>query len=369
VAKEVGAKMAKKVVTKKVASKKVASKKRVANEATIKEPVSKKAAVKTTTTKKAVRVTRARRRTYEMLVEDEALRPEKPASELSEQAAPRPGNITLAPNHEAQSSGDSVATSAVTQEGDSSDVICAATDGVDDLVPEDGDAPTRASGESKVENDAPQARSDRSTGPKAPVPTNLVIIERASPERNEQQRVRPEARKYGTYRAVSVEEEDEILRERVDGIIKGHTIVAMGIGAIPAPLIDAVAIAVLQLRMVRRLATAYSVSYEPAPTWAVTTVTGVLSLPGGLFASMVKGIPVLGTWLGSATAPLIAGASTYAVGQVFGQHFRMGGTFLTLDPIKARKDYKVALEQGRKSVKRIAVDARAKRVDAEVQTP
>ena len=135
-------------------------------------------------------------------------------------------------------------------------------------------------------------------------------------------------------------------RQECDRVIKNCVILAMGIGTIPAPLIDAIAIAVVQTRMVRRIAALYSAPYDPVRAWTLTSLTGALSLPGGLVASMTKAIPIVGPWLGGTSAPLIAGASTYAVGAVFSQHFRSGGTFLTLDPVHAKRQYQAALSEG-----------------------
>ena len=49
--------------------------------------------------------------------------------------------------------------------------------------------------------------------------------------------------------------------------------------------------------------------------------------------------------------PLIAGASTYAVGKVFYRHFASGGTFLTFDPEKARAYYEEMFQKGKDVVK------------------
>jgi len=131
----------------------------------------------------------------------------------------------------------------------------------------------------------------------------------------------------------------------------------MGIGTIPAPVFDAVAIAVLQTRIVRQIAEAYDVPFERIPAWTVTSITGVLTVPGGLVSSMTKSIPVIGPWLGGTTATLVAGASTYAIGRVFAQHFGGGGTFLTLDPVKAKQAYSAGLDKGKGKAADIAAQA------------
>ena len=45
--------------------------------------------------------------------------------------------------------------------------------------------------------------------------------------------------------------------------------------------------------------------------------------------------------------PALAGASTYAVGKVFVQHFESGGTFLNFDPEDVRDYYAEQFEKGK----------------------
>ena len=45
--------------------------------------------------------------------------------------------------------------------------------------------------------------------------------------------------------------------------------------------------------------------------------------------------------------PAAAGASTYAVGQVFIQHFESGGTFLDFDPDKVKAYFAEQVEKGK----------------------
>jgi len=48
--------------------------------------------------------------------------------------------------------------------------------------------------------------------------------------------------------------------------------------------------------------------------------------------------------------PAVAGASTYAVGQVFIQHFESGGTFLDFDPEKVKGYFAEQFEKGKLAV-------------------
>ena len=112
-------------------------------------------------------------------------------------------------------------------------------------------------------------------------------------------------------------------------------------------MLDMAAVAVLQSRMIRQLAALYEVPYQPGPAWSLAAVTGVLSLPGGLLSSMTKAIPGLGTWVGMTSMPIVTGAGTYAIGSVFVRHFQTGGTFITLDPVQARRHFRQTLDKGK----------------------
>ena len=58
---------------------------------------------------------------------------------------------------------------------------------------------------------------------------------------------------------------------------------------------------------------------------------------------MVKGLPVIGTLVGTFTTPVLFAGATYIIGKVFIQHFTSGGTLLDFNPpdyrefIKAQK--------------------------------
>ena len=67
----------------------------------------------------------------------------------------------------------------------------------------------------------------------------------------------------------------------------------------------------------------------------------------GLFASSTQVAHVAGSIVGRLTMPVFAGASTYAIGQVFIQHFESGGTFLDFEPAKVREYFRRQFGRGR----------------------
>ena len=73
----------------------------------------------------------------------------------------------------------------------------------------------------------------------------------------------------------------------------------------------------------------------------------VPAVAGPVAASALKGLPVIGQAVGAAAMPGVAGASTYAVGKVFIQHFESGGTMLDFDPDRVRAYYAQEFEKAR----------------------
>ncbi len=145
--------------------------------------------------------------------------------------------------------------------------------------------------------------------------------------------------------------EEKVEGEGADTTLRNHVLGALGVGLIPIPIVDIVALTGIQLNLLRKLAAEYDVPFSED---LVKNILG--SLIGGsipvLFArsffSLVKGIPLIGHTTGALTMPVLAGASTYAVGKVFIQHFASGGTFLTFDPDKVRDFYNEMYKEGQK---------------------
>lgn len=132
--------------------------------------------------------------------------------------------------------------------------------------------------------------------------------------------------------------------------VRNHMLAAMGIGLIPVPMLDIVGVTGVQLNMLRKLAKIYEVPFSEHKVKNILTslIGGGASIPlAGVFASLVKFIPIVGTTIGSVSMPIASGAITYAVGKVFLQHFASGGTFLSFDPDKVRDYYAEMLKEGK----------------------
>lgn len=137
------------------------------------------------------------------------------------------------------------------------------------------------------------------------------------------------------------------LNERAESAVRNHVIWSMGAGFIPIPIADFVAVAAVQLDMIRTISNIYGVDFKETEGKAlVTSLTGSgLSRLGA--NALIKLIPGFGSMLGGVSMSIVSGASTYALGQVFKKHFSVGGTFLDFDTDRFQRYYDEQFEKGK----------------------
>jgi uncharacterized protein (DUF697 family) len=140
--------------------------------------------------------------------------------------------------------------------------------------------------------------------------------------------------------------------QKSDEIIRNHTMWASGAGAIPLPLIDIAAVTAVQLDMIRQLSNVYELNYdESAGKHIVTALAG--STLARIGASFVKTIPVIGSVFGGVSMSILSGASTYAMGKVFTNHFANGGNFFNMDFNWAQQFYQQEYQKGETFTKEV----------------
>lgn len=142
-------------------------------------------------------------------------------------------------------------------------------------------------------------------------------------------------------------------KKEADTLIKRFTLIAAGTGFIPIPLVDAVAMSGVQYTMVRKLAYLYEVPFKGHRVKAI----GAAFMGSVGTISGFKFIPKIGTVIGGISSSTIGAASTYAIGQVFMQHFDQGGTLLNFDPLASRIHFEQELEKGKTIVAKLKEDA------------
>jgi uncharacterized protein (DUF697 family) len=137
---------------------------------------------------------------------------------------------------------------------------------------------------------------------------------------------------------------------RANDVVKQHVWLAAGAGLIPLPIVDLVAISGIQLRMLKHLADDYDISFSDNLGKSVTgaLLGGVLpTATAEASRSLIKTIPFVGGYLGAVSQPIVAGATTFAVGKVFIQHFESGGTLLDFDASKTKAYFAEQYEKGK----------------------
>lgn len=142
-------------------------------------------------------------------------------------------------------------------------------------------------------------------------------------------------------------------KERLEKLAKNHILASMGVGLVPFPIVDMVALFGIQLDLIKKLSTEYDVPFKREVGKSVISSLAGGFLPqslGGAIASGIKFIPIIGQTTGAVAMPVFSGAATYALYKVFVQHFESGGTFLDLDPAKVKAYFSEYFAKGKKVV-------------------
>jgi uncharacterized protein (DUF697 family) len=114
--------------------------------------------------------------------------------------------------------------------------------------------------------------------------------------------------------------------------------------------VDGLAVSALQLKMLAELSEIYGVPFQENSGKAALASLACFIIPhAGALGALSNAIPVLNV-LGAPLAATFAGAYSWALGNIFIQHFESGGTFLTFDPEKVREHFKALFETGRQTV-------------------
>ncbi len=159
--------------------------------------------------------------------------------------------------------------------------------------------------------------------------------------------------------------DDTDKKKQSDKVIRNHIAWSMGAGLIPIPIADIFAVSAIQLDMVKQLARTYDIDFRETEGKALIT-----SLVGSSIARLMAGgaakiIPGLGSVIGGGTMAVLSGASTYALGEVFREHFETGGTFLDFDVDRVRKAYNDKFEKGKEVAKNVKREEQTKEKSAE----
>jgi uncharacterized protein (DUF697 family) len=140
------------------------------------------------------------------------------------------------------------------------------------------------------------------------------------------------------------------LRPKSDIIIRNHVLMAAGGGLIPIPFVDIAAVTAVQLDMLQQLCNVYGLNFSRSSSRSLVTAL-TSSVLARLGASAIKIIPGVGSLLGGLSAALLSGAATYAVGEVFTNHFEAGGSIEDFDPMSYKDAYNKHFEEGKRKTR------------------
>jgi len=118
-------------------------------------------------------------------------------------------------------------------------------------------------------------------------------------------------------------------------------------GLIPVPFVDLAAVGGVQIQMLRRISQIYDVPFTKNRGKSIIAGLAGSMIPASSAmgtASLIKGLPLVGTFVSAIAMPALSAGATYAIGMAFIQHFASGGTLLDFKPgsyhefIKAQKE-------------------------------
>ena len=138
--------------------------------------------------------------------------------------------------------------------------------------------------------------------------------------------------------------------KHADTVIRNHVMWSAASGAIPIALADVAAVSAVQVDMIRQLCNVFDTDFSATKGKALVSSVTTAALARVGVASVVKMVPIAGTLVGSVTGSVLAGASSFALGQAFKTHLSQGGTFLDIDLDRIKQVYLEQFEKGKETV-------------------
>lgn len=114
-----------------------------------------------------------------------------------------------------------------------------------------------------------------------------------------------------------------------ESIVRTHAWISSGAGLLSFGFLNPVIVPVVQLRMLQQLCNLYGVKFTEE--WG-KNIIGALVGTATASSLAVRALPLIGIF----AAPATNGATTWALGRVFIQHFESGGTLLNFNPTKLK---------------------------------
>lgn len=141
--------------------------------------------------------------------------------------------------------------------------------------------------------------------------------------------------------------------EEITKLIRRRANYAAGVGLLGLPFINFAGVTTIQVGLVKSLCSKYGKTFSE--TAARNIISGLLSSGAVTLASPAVGglalaIPLVGLPLAFATAPVLNGVSTYALGHVFATHFAEGGSLVGTAAGELSDSFKSAFQVARQKM-------------------
>ena len=146
---------------------------------------------------------------------------------------------------------------------------------------------------------------------------------------------------------------EEIMETETDvpmSIVKRNMIWSGGVGFLPVPMVEFVAITAVQVKLIKELSDHYGVPFRKdlARKTVISLLGGLGSLTVGqaLAASSLRAIPFVGPVIAAVSLPAMSAGAAYAIGKVFIAHYETGGTLLSFNAEEMRDYFKSMYDEG-----------------------
>jgi uncharacterized protein (DUF697 family) len=137
--------------------------------------------------------------------------------------------------------------------------------------------------------------------------------------------------------------------------VKYYAAWSFGAGLVVIPVVETMLVVAVQIQMLRKLSDIYGIKFsEHSVRNILMALLGGLAaetLGAGVALPLARALPGIGPILGLVTMPAFAVASTYAVGEIFVQHFEKGGNFLDFRPSAVTDKFRRAYDAARAAVR------------------
>jgi uncharacterized protein (DUF697 family) len=123
--------------------------------------------------------------------------------------------------------------------------------------------------------------------------------------------------------------------ERASQLVDRLSLWSGAAGLIPLPFVDMAAVGGVQLYMLRRLSEIYEIPFSENLGKSILSSLAGAVIPASTAttaASIMKGVPIVGTAIGALTMPAVSAGATWIIGKVFIKHFASGRTLLDFNP-------------------------------------